>query len=334
MRKEKNSLLLQAACAYRQKKWYVLPLHSPTKNGCSCKNPDCTSIGKHPRVFWRTDGKLAEKLVTAGKETLKEWFAAQNTNIGIITGEASGIVVLDRDGAKGQASLAGRELPKGPVVVTGKGRHFYFRHPGFKVKNRTNMLPGVDIRGDGGYVVAPPSVHESGIEYTWMEGTKKLPLPDCPDWLLDLFRGNQSNSKGDDSPISEGERNNELFKIACALSGKGLDEESITERILQENAQRCKSPLSDDEVRRIAASAAKFSPNGASNAFENTQVRGFNAAELLSMKLPPQKWAVKNILPEGLTILAGSPKTGKSFFVLQIALAIATGGEVFGKHTG
>jgi hypothetical protein len=98
-------------------------------------------------------------------------------NIGIVTGAASGIVVIDVD-AGGEETLARLEREHGPLPPTvmartgGGGRHIYFRHPGVPVKNdvKKRLAPGVDIRGDDGFVVAPPSLHKSGNLYEWFPG--------------------------------------------------------------------------------------------------------------------------------------------------------------------
>jgi hypothetical protein len=112
-----------------------------------------------------------------------------HANVGVITGEISGILVVDSDGPEGFDSFCkviGNELPDLPTVKTGKGYHFYGRHPGIKCKNFAKIHPGLDGRGDGGYVVAPPSRHAAGHEYAW---TKSLisPLPDLPPSLHNLF---------------------------------------------------------------------------------------------------------------------------------------------------
>ena len=95
-------------------------------------------------------------------------------NIAIVTGAASGLVVLDADMAKGAArTLAALEerygaLPPTVGQRTGTGQHAFFQHPGTTVRNGVeNLGAGLDIRGDGGYVVAPPSLHANGNRYTW-----------------------------------------------------------------------------------------------------------------------------------------------------------------------
>ncbi len=106
------------------------------------------------------------------------WFRTwPDAGIGVVTGAISGLVVIDVDLRHGgDASLGSLEREHGPVPMTvecrtgGGGRHLYFAHPGGVVCNKVGVAAGIDLRGDGGYVVAPPSVHSSGVRYEWVEG--------------------------------------------------------------------------------------------------------------------------------------------------------------------
>lgn len=151
----------------------VFPLHTPILTGpepkCSCGNPECTSIGKHPR----TRNGLHDATTDAG--TITRWWSMwPDANIGMPTGKASGVVVLDVDEFDSLTALEEEhgKLPDGPVVLTGGGGlHLYFRAPDLVIPNSASKLgPGLDIRGGGGYVVLPPSLHVSGKRYQWLEG--------------------------------------------------------------------------------------------------------------------------------------------------------------------
>ena len=119
------------------------------------------------------------------------WQTWPNANIGIATGRRSGLVVLDVDfRADGDASLAALVGQHEPLLETacvhtgGGGLHYYFSHPGGTVRNSASVLgAGLDIRGDGGYVVAPPSLHVSGQAYSWALACHSAPLPK---WLHEL----------------------------------------------------------------------------------------------------------------------------------------------------
>lgn len=144
--------LLDAALDYAGRGWHVLPLRPGTKL-------PATSRGLHDAT---TDGS-----------TIDQWWARRrSTNVGIRTGAVSGLVVLDVDVPAGFASLAELEeahgaLPIGPRVRTPRGGlHLYFAHPGGRIPNSAGKLGrGLDVRGDGGYVVAPPSVLSGGGSY-------------------------------------------------------------------------------------------------------------------------------------------------------------------------
>lgn len=118
--------------------------------------------GKHPKISW---AKYQKERVN--RETVEEWYRHGEHNLAIITGAISGVVVVDGDSAEACQYI---ELTCGATpmrVRTSKGRHYYFRHPGGRVPNSVRVLddPPVDLRGDGGLVIGPGSVHPSGSTY-------------------------------------------------------------------------------------------------------------------------------------------------------------------------
>lgn len=183
---------VDAAVIYAGRGWYVFPCHqpSPRASGCSCGHADCGSPAKHPRI--------ARGLHAASRDEsqIRDWWHRwPRANVAVRTGQVSGLVVVDIDPDHGgDATLAGLvdahgPLPSGRTVRTGSGgQHLYFRHPGGLVRNDTGRRigPGVDIRGDGGYVIAPPSCHQSGGTYSLV--ARGGELPDLPDWLLAALR--------------------------------------------------------------------------------------------------------------------------------------------------
>lgn len=132
------------------------------------------------------------------------WTTHPNANIGVATGAVSGLWVIDIDvknGKDGEAALKAF-TPQGGIGIetmqaktASCGRHIYLKwdaaHP---VKSRANVLTGVDIRGDGGYVVAPPSVTEVG-NYSWLPGVE-LHIADAPQWAIDLALTDQTSPTG------------------------------------------------------------------------------------------------------------------------------------------
>jgi hypothetical protein len=175
--------ILKAAIGYVTSGWYVFPLHTVNQEGhCSCGNQTCGDAGKHPRV--------SRGLKEASRDLAKieEWFGekAPPANIGVVTGEISGITVIDIDvgeGKFGADSWAEAIKDHGePVTLmseTGSGgMHVIFSYNS-ALKTASNVLgKGIDSRNDGGYIVAPPSRHRSGGTYKWLnKGTKLATLP-------------------------------------------------------------------------------------------------------------------------------------------------------------
>jgi hypothetical protein len=163
--------LLEAALEYGRRGFAVFPGHSLARSGsCTCGRPNCASPGKHPRIKeWQLKASTDPLVIS---EWWRRW---PDANVCIATGAISGVIVIDVDPRHGgNESLAALERDCGPLPATvtsktgGGGSHLFFQHPGHDVPNRTNVLPGIDVRGDGGFVVAPPSAHASGREYTWM----------------------------------------------------------------------------------------------------------------------------------------------------------------------
>ncbi len=132
-----------------------------------------------------------QKKASIDQDVVMQWFKQwPRANLGLLTGSDSNLLVLDVDGLDGAKSLAGLDLPKGPSVLTARGYHYYFRFPealNNVPTTRTGLLPGIDTRGCGGFIVAPPSVHATGHKYTWIELLNDA-LPDAPSWLINLLR--------------------------------------------------------------------------------------------------------------------------------------------------
>jgi len=185
---------IEAALFYARRGWPVFPVAWPVAgpNGlrCACRNgATCNRPAKHP---W---GPLARHgLTVASKDEAQVrtwWKLAPHANVGLVCGEPAGRWVLDVDpGAGGAASLeqlVGElgEFPPTLEAVTGSGgRHLVFRWPGRKVVTRTSSLgAGLDVRGDGGYIVAAPSAHISGGRYAWLD--PRAAVRGAPAWLLE-----------------------------------------------------------------------------------------------------------------------------------------------------
>src|SRR5262245_20929970 len=141
-----------AARAYAQAGISVIPL---------------AARSKRPLIDWKPFQDYLAPL-----DLVDRWFAAwPHAHLGIVTGYISRIVVLDVDGPTGLASLKPYTLPRTRIAMTGNGMHYLFAHPGGDavIPNFAHCLEGLDIRGDGGYIVAPPSIHPSGKVYRWID---------------------------------------------------------------------------------------------------------------------------------------------------------------------
>lgn len=179
---EYQRLVLQAAEWYVQQGWAVFPLHSVRNGQCTCGATDCADAGKHPRA--------QRGLKDASKDLARvhEWFgaAAPLSNIGVTTGLVSGITVLDVDIGQGKAGaetwaqlIAEKGEPETLMAQTGSGGlHAFFAYNAVLKTSSNTLGAGVDVRNDGGYVVAAPSRHKSGGTYAWVDADVACaPLP-------------------------------------------------------------------------------------------------------------------------------------------------------------
>lgn len=283
-------------------------------------------------------------------------------NVGIAV--PRGMMVLDVDTKNnGQATLAALEVLHGPLpntltatTPTG-GKHIWLRLPsGVDVGNYVSIAPGLDVRTNRGYVVAPPSVI-NGRAYVWdnwRPENDELVIAEAPGWLISLVNSPKETPRvatGEELVIPEGMRNRTLFEAAAAMRAKGCSHNVIQAAISSMNAESCNPPLDDSEVASIASSASSYAPDtqpwkmfanpgalpvGALPvATAQTAERRF---KLLSgedvCNAPPMRWMVHGLLPMGgLGVLYGPSGSGKSFLILDLGCAVAGGGaEWFGRR--
>ncbi len=189
------------------------------------------------------------------------------------------------------------ELPKTVESLTGGGgRHIYFLHPGkgIKVRNKVGLgklYPGLDIRGDGGCIVAPPSLHESRNKYTWKKGChfNSHELAPIPKWLLKLItRIDKNKSFGTVSKkIQEGSRNNALTSLAGKMRKIGLEYNEIFAALKSYNKDECVPPLNEEEVKSIAKSIIRYTIGSASKPSKSTSLtKNANTIEKLPLESP------------------------------------------------
>lgn len=220
--------------------------------------------GKQPLVRWVDfQGRIADE------QEISAWFEKwPNAGVAIVTGKISGLIVLDCDSDEGREFLKGKKHQITPVAETGKGTHYYFSHPGGEIKNLIRPIPGLDIKGDGGYVIAPPSVHPTGKSYQWYDGLApwdtELAAP--PGWLLKLIKQEPTRAPAGLEPrrvlqgVAEGERNQSIFRYACSLRAKNLDYDSAKVLILEaaERAEQGENPFPKQEALSCLDSAYQY----------------------------------------------------------------------------
>jgi len=326
--------LLTAALGYAARGWPVLPLHTPHDGHCDCGKPDCQSPGKHPRT------KNGLKDATTNIATIRQWWIAwRDANIGVVTGAASGFDALDVDSRNGgDDSLAtllaagGNALPDTVEAVTGSGgRHLLFKHVNGTRSSVGKLGRGLDFKADGGYIVAPPSLHVSGRRYQWeassRPGTTAFAEP--PPWLLEpKGQPNRKAAEPVSDAIPEGERNSTLTSFAGSMRRPGMSAEAIRAALLVENVERCIPPLGEDEIERIVASVGRYEP--VTSEGENLPT-ALTHAELVSGAVEPVPWLAQGLLPVGgVGIIGGESGIGKSWLAYHLAQCVAAGAPFLG----
>jgi hypothetical protein len=239
---------LEAALSYAEQGWPVFP----------CR-------GKLPRLSNGFKGATRDAGLIQGW-----WSQWPDASIGIPTGKASGLVVLDVDprngGNESLLDLLERnkaELPRTKSVKTGGGgAHFYFAMNGTPIAT-AQLAPGLDRKGEGGYVIAPNS---RGYEWTRTE-----PLAELPPWLANgTKRNNHATTVGE--AIGEGERNATLTSLAGTMRRRNMGELEILAALRVANETRCTPPLVSEEVERIASSVARYAPSSPPTALSSASL--------------------------------------------------------------
>jgi hypothetical protein len=208
------------------------------------------------------------------------WQENASYNIGIACGAASNVFVVDVDGGTAETALKRlealhSELPPTVEAITPNGRHVYLRYPPVSVRNSAGKLAdNIDIRAEGGFVIAPPSVHPSGRRYAWSVDSANA-FAEAPRWLLDKIAeppnsnsNSNSNSNGNgaipasewrglvDNGVVEGQRNTQITRLTGHLLRRYVDPH-VTHQLVQAwNATHCRPPLSPEDVTCIVNSIA------------------------------------------------------------------------------
>jgi len=210
--------MMEHALRYAVEGFAVFPVYEPTAVGvCSCPHGAAPkigdkdhSIGKHPR----TEHGCSD--ATTDINTIKEWWTKwPNASVGIATGKKSGLAVVDLDGPEGIASGKRLGLQSMVTVLTGNGEQLYYADPNGLLSNSVKKLAvGMDTRGNGGYVVAPPSLHPNGKRYIW----RTVPLSRTALSMLPQNFGAQSSAvSGSTSTVRKANQPNWMDEAIAKL---------------------------------------------------------------------------------------------------------------------
>jgi hypothetical protein len=268
-----SQTVIDCAMHYSRLGLAVLPLHYPVQHqhgmACSCGRTNCGSPAKHPVGHLVPQGL---RNASVNDNVVERWFRDRPWNLAIVTGKTSGVFALDVDPRHGgDNSLAALENKHGPLPTTwrfltgGGGEHILFRHPGGLLPNSAGKIGvGIDVRGEAGYIVAPPSRHTSGRSYSVSvdHHPDDVPLADPPGWLIEAVKpdvvvgasNTQEWRSRIGSAIPEGQRNDTLARISGHLLGHGIDRHVCLDIIVALNATHCTPPLPEEEILNIVAS--------------------------------------------------------------------------------
>lgn len=304
--------MLEAALACIAQGFKVFPVKPDKKPLTDHGLKDATQLQIRVKEFW-------EKYPDAG--------------IGLVT---DGFIVVDFDakngGLESKATIETKygELPSTRTHRTGGGGlHYIYRNPnGTDIRNTVVLggYQGVDLRANGGYIVAPPSLHESGARYEVLDDSQIAP---APAWLMEMAT-RRVPAPGSPTPglIKHGERNHRLFKMAASMRRQGASEDTIYDAVKKcyENDCEHEPPITEDELHKIAKQGVKYPPGG-----NVSQV--VNLVCMAEVKPETVSWLWLPYIPKGkLTLLEGDPGIGKSWVSLAIATAVSLGKGLPGQE--
>lgn len=323
----------------------VLPLKPPRISGQ--KKP-----GKEPMTAHGVKDATTDQAVIS-----QWWDNCPDANIGIATGSRSGgLVVIDLDidedrGLNGYEVLREwqkehGELPETWQSITGRGGYHLFYRDAARNSNRAAMYEGVDIRGENGYVVAPPSVHENGRLYEWEQGPGDLEIAQVNDKVAEFMLGplpEQTTQRFQEpETIPEGQRVSSLVKLIGSQRAKGLSTEAIRAAVKAENEARCIPPLTDRELEKEVFPALRrdwkaerpysgqtVCDRGKSRTV-NTENLNANLVDMDTAREEEPEWLVHGYIPKyQITSMVGDGGSGKTTAWCKLVADISSGNRPF-----
>ncbi len=248
------------ALKYRKRGWSVIPIHSVFNGHCTCgmAHRNNNSAGKHPVIYWEKYAKTKASL-----NEIRDWYESEyiDSNVGIVTGKISNLVIVDVDGIAGVKALQklGLHVP-GKTLCSrtgGGGYHLFYRYPvNETVRGKLLLLEKVDIKGDNGYIVLPPSKHKSGNRYKWLNDPFDTPILPLPRVLIELIKKRKEVEKEDGGKlyadrlidgVGEGERAHSASRLAGRYLNLGMTKHEVVVVLTDWNA-RNSPPLPEREL--------------------------------------------------------------------------------------
>lgn len=324
---------LRAALAYAGRlRWPAFPLKPHSKD------PITTHGFK--------DATLDEKIIRGW------WTRWPDANVGLPTGIHFWVLDIDprNGGEESRALLVARHGALSDTIrqMTGGGgsQWLYAMPDQQKIGCHTAVWPGIDVKAEGGYIVAPPSIHPStGRKYEWDTAKRSIleeALVPADAWLIqEIMAATNHQGEGERFELPEkilkGAQHKTLFQMGCAMRAKNCGYEEILAALWQVNQNRCEAPGPRANIEKLARDITRRYGAGAQNGDRQpAQGKSFPviqaepAVKIYNGNYPEPTPLIDPILYPGLTILGGRPKVGKSWLALQLALAIASGGRLAG----
>lgn len=312
--------MLAEALAYAEAGWRVFPCQYQGKSPVTPKGfYDASSDPEQIQKWWSTSAKWPH-------------------NLGIPVPQ--GVVVVDCD-SKETVDMVQHILPPTAITLTprmGGGKHFWYKlPPGVRLSNQVNLVDGIDLRSEGGYVLVPPSVHPNGNKYQWEKSILDTPLTDCPGWVIEeesKARTPNQPTKGVDplavlDGVHEGGRQVALWRYTCYLRRKGLTEQEATILVTQA-AESARPPYREKSIPAMVSRAwKKYAPGP-----DITAVRKiWKVNELIATDHGEIRWFIEGLLPQGFCIFTSDAKLGKSMIMGNLAKAVSNGTKAFGRYS-
>lgn len=330
------------ALKYARMGWAVFPIKPPRMGG---KTPGKEPATPHGFKDATTDLRQIESW----------WTTCPDYNIGIATGSASGglvVIDLDIDEEKGkngyevlkQWQQEHKELPETCLSITGRGGYHFFYRDSANWKSRAGLYEGVDIRGEGGYIVAPPSLHKNGRYYEWEQEPGEYAIAQADNTVIEFLAGPPPKDLGRlgfqmPETIPEGERVKALVAMIGSSKAKGLSDAAIRAAVAAENESRCFPPLTDQELEKEVFPALRREWEATAPYYKAVVDKGkvrpvkradFHLDHAAQVEIKEPEWLIPGYIPKyGITTIAGEGGVGKTSLWCSIVASVTTGKQHF-----